>query len=270
MKNDKARKIIIWTVVIVAGMTLAEIGIRALLSSTRNFVAKKNEEKIQEEKYNSLESQTEREIYDFILSLIEAANNNDYSYIMENVDSNYSACFFSNNIDNLKSYFEENIPNTDEMSLVDLSTKGYIYKAIVSFGSGSNYTTRTFSLVNRKDGYEVMFGDYDSVNWINMTTLNNGIEYTIRYKYVTNNIVSYMVDIENILDEKVKIEINNTKLVLSNGKEVKGNNEYTIELDSNNTQAIEMFFTKTDYGVYHIKMDVYINEKEYNLQLRVN
>lgn len=270
MKNTKTKRIIIWTVIIVTVMTLAEIGIRALVSSTQNFIAQKNEEKLNEENYNSAESQTEREIYTFILSLIDAADNNDYSYIMENLDSNYRICFFNNNIDTLKSYFEKNIPKTDEMLLVNLSTKGYIYKAIVGFGTGSNYTTRTFSLIERDDGYKVMLGNYDSVNLINMTTNSNGIEYKIKYKYVANNLVVYAIDITNTLEESVQIEINNTKLVLLNGKEVLGNNKHTLSLESNQLESIDFLFSKTDYGVYHIKMDVIINGQEESLQLRIS
>lgn len=270
MKNDKTKKIIIWTIIIVVAMTLAEIGIRAIVSSTQRFIAQKHEEKAQKEILNSEESKKERELFDIILKIIEAANNNDYAYVMEKLDSSYSLCFFGNSIEALKTYFIENIPKTDEILLANVSSKGYIYKVIIGFGTGSDYTTRIFTLMDVDDGYKVMLDDYDSVVLINETTNIDGIEYTIRYKYVSNNIISYVIDVANTLDKKVKIEINNTILVLSNGKEVIGNNEHTFELNSNNTQALEMFFKKTDYGVYHIKMNAYVNEEEYNLQLGVN
>lgn len=250
-------------------MTLLEIGIRAIATEVRRKIENNEEEKKSIEEYNSPKKEKERDISSYIKYLFDAIDNDDFEFVFENIEPNYRRCIFDDDIEKMKAYINGNIPKAESRSVIDVSSKGMIYKVSIGFDCNDGYTSRIYSLISSGDSYTIRFGNYDSIIFIDKFQIVDNVKYNLKYSYTLQNTLSYVLEITNISEERVNVQIENSRLNLPTGRYIEGSSSDLINLEPNESKEVIVVFKDSDYGKYGIEFDVKINEKSETLVINM-
>lgn len=257
MENKKIIKISIIVLIVMFSFAFIEIGIKALAAKITEFSETRKEEKKAEEIYNSDESKLERQIRTFIANICDAIKDEDYEYVMLSLNENYSQYMFNKDINNLKTFIQENIMIGAEYEIVRVELKGAFYEVLVGIQTGEQYKSNTFTVeVIDENTFSLMFGSYTKFKPISEKAYYSDLQYEIVYYYETTELMTYVIDIKNISEINYTMKFKNTTQYACDGEMFEGTLPKDAELKPNEHKKIEVTFKKRSEAIAFLQLNI--------------
>ena len=262
MENKKLIKIGLIVIGVFFIFALIEAGIRGLLQISNYFSEQKEEKKQEEVVYNSDKETTKRQITTFLDNIFEAIDDADYQYVFDALDEVYREYMFHNEINELKEYIEENISFRAKHKYIRINQSGGMYQVLVGITEGSSYSSHSFTVkVINSNQCTFMFDEYTSMQKEQDQATYPNVIYHLSYYYETPDITGYVIDVENITSDDIKIEFQDSaKLVSLNGEIYEGNQPNSILVKPNQEVQIELLFLKQTSGNSYLQLNVMEND----------
>lgn len=256
MENKSIVKICAITLGIFIIFAIIEISIKALTKKFSDYSEQKQEEKIQEEIYNSDAAVEEREVREYTKIICDAIEDKDYDYIWQALDETYKKYKFNDNLDELKSYID-NVDFGDEYAVTYTKKTGNLYQVMLGVTSGDKYFSKYFTIdVKEKNAKKFMFDEYTKIEELSEIAVYSGLDYEIIYYYNSGAIKAYVLKIKNTSKEEVKLEFSNTNLGYHNGKRIKCNTQKNVVLNSEETKNVEIYFNTDKTSPSYLELEL--------------
>ena len=269
MENKAIIKICAIVIGVFVMFAIIEISIKGIGKKVNEFSEKKEEEKKQEEIYNSDEAVEERMVKDFINTVCKAIRDNDYDYLWQALDNAYRKYKFNDNIEELKTYINANV-NLGETHQVTYTKKvGKIYIATVGVTNGDSYFSKYFTVDTKEENaFKFMFDEYVSMEEVSEIAAYSDLKFELIYKYDDSITKNYVIKVDNIIESDVNIKFTGTSLFYSSGRKVSGSIPISLDLKSNESGEIEIYF-RTDNN-YPDSLELEIIKNGENKKYQIN
>lgn len=239
-------------------LAIIESSIRAIVGVANNKIQEKEEKKQEEIKYASDEQKEKRQIEYFLEDIITAIKEKDYNYIFDSLDETYRECIFNNSINEIKEYMKNNVKISDDYEFLRVNQNGGMYQVLVGNSSDDIYSAQSFSVRAVDENiYAFMFDEYTSFKKVESHAAYSNIDYKVKCIYENNDIVTCLVEIENLTSNPIEIDFNEPcKLVYVNGKVSIGNKLENLIINTNENSKIELTFAKQLAEKSFLKMNI--------------
>ncbi|MBQ9314981.1 MAG: hypothetical protein IJ220_08365 [Clostridia bacterium] len=243
-------------------LALIETGIRALIGLSGKISQREEEKKQEQAEYNSDKQITQRQITTFIEDIVDAIGDKDYNYVFDSLDEAYREYKFNNEVNKLKEYMEEKINIGTKHEIIRINQNGGMYQVLLGITNGNLYSSQSFTVkVQGINECTFMFDEYTNFNKMNETAKYTDVQYQLSYYYETPEAMGYIIDIEDLTAENIKIDFDeSSKLVLTNGKTYKCGTISSIEIKPNESNRIEIVFPKQYIGKSYLQLNVTEND----------
>ncbi len=279
--KKKVKRICFMIIYIILAAVLIEVVVTFVSKKLNNYVTNKKEDKTQEEFENTYVGKNNKNVSEFVNSILLAIKSKDYDYIFSNLDSTYNEYKFGNNKDNLKTYIEQTFTPDMELNVISVDTFQGMSHVIVGINKGESFNSKIFTVSINGDSYAVMFDAYYNLLKRYFTNENGNITYDIEctsdlasyrllYDYTLSDSSVYVFEIENISGEELNLEFENVRKVFSDGEKANSRKIEPIKIDANKTIRIEVTFPETDTYQDEIYFDCIENGTKIQLEFTFN
>lgn len=267
--NKKIVKIVLGVVAFFVAMAIVEISIRTIGASIQSSFEKKQEEKKQEELYNSETSVQSRETEKFIKNVYSAITDKQYEVVFNLLDITYKECFFENDVSNFKNYVENTMLLGEEYEIARITQKSKYANVLVRVKNGTEFKTQT-CIVKITDNGEnrIIFGDYSNITKSFETTANSTkVRYDLNYYFEVATQGVFEIKATNKTNEELSLNLTDAYLETTGGQKYYGTITETVEILPNETVELSVIYDKSLYSLNDLRFTETQNGKSENVYM---
>lgn len=249
-------------------MAIIEIITRGISSEISNIVINIEEEKKNEEFYNSEKEVNKRNIKEFVNNILDALNDKDYDYVTYYLDDTYLKYFFDNDKEKTKETLKNYLEDGAKYQITDISDAGDKYYVSIGYTKDEIFRTKYITLYDLENGvYKIMLGHYNYISPSDYSTKSNNIIFDNTYTYAVGNKRVYPIDICNNSNEDVVIEFEDAYLLGITGNQKHCMNIENVTLKTGENQKIELIVENIVEDIISLNLKVKINGIEKDIQM---
>ena len=249
-------------------MAIIEIVTRGISSEISNIVSNIEEEKKNEEFYNSEKEVNKRNIKEFVNNILDALNDKDYDYVTYYLDDTYLKYFFDNDKEKTKETLKNYLEDGVKYQITDISDAGDKYYVSIGYTKDDIFRTKYITLYDLENGvYKIMLGHYNYISPSDYSTKSNNIIFDNTYTYAVGNKRVYPIDICNNSNEDVVIEFEDAYLLGITGNQKHCMNIENVTLKTGENQKIELIVENIVEDIISLNLKVKINGIEKDIQM---
>ena len=152
MYKSRIFKICIIVFLFFVVMAIIEIVTRGISSEISNIVINIEEEKKNEEFYNSEKEVNKRNIKEFVNNILDALNDKDYDYVTYYLDDTYLKYFFDNDKEKTKETLKNYLEDGVKYQITDISDAGDKYYVSIGYTKDEIFRTKYITLYDLENG----------------------------------------------------------------------------------------------------------------------
>lgn len=261
-------KICIYLFLFFVAMAVLEITIRGISKGISNFAQNIQEEKKQEEIYNSESEIAKRNVKEFVEKVLKALADEDYDYVTHCLDRRYLLYFFNNDKEKVKASLSDFLESNSNYQITDISSKEQGYHVYIGFTSGDKFYTKYVTVFGTNvENYGIMFGYYDYIVSSDYCKKVNDLSFDNNFNYSSNGEIVYPIDIINSSGEQVEIEFTRKYLVGISGTQIECDGTDKIIIEPNGKQRIELSSTNIKEDILYLNLEMKINGVEEKVEM---
>lgn len=268
MYKSRIFKICIIAFLFFVVMAIIEIITRGISSEISNIVINIEEEKKNEEFYNSEKEVNKRNIKEFVNNILDALNDKNYDYVTYHLDDTYLKYFFDNDKEKTKETLKNYLEDGVKYQITDISDAGDKYYVSIGYTKDEIFRTKYITLYDLENGvYKIMLGHYNYISPSDYSTKSNNIIFDNTYTYAVGNKRVYPIDICNNSNEDVVIEFEDAYLLGITGNQKHCMNIENVTLKTGENQKIELIVENIVEDIISLNLKVKINGIEKDIQM---
>lgn len=252
--NKKIVKIFLIFIGVFMLLAIVEISLKSVGSAVKDFSEQKQEEKRQEEIYNSDTSVQSRETEKFVSDIYDAISKKQYQVVFNLLEPTYKECFFENDLDNFKNYVENTMFLGNEYRVVNVNQKKNYANVSVGITSGETYKTQTCIVKSIDENTSnIIFGDYTNITKsVETNATSSNVRYDIKYYFELSSQGIFVVKATNLSNSEVSLSFSDVNFETNNGRKSVGEITEKITLKPNESQEIKIFCSKSVYSLNNL------------------
>lgn len=272
MEKNKILKVCFIIIGFFFVLAIIESSIRAIAGLTNKAIQSKEEKKQEEIEYDSDEQREKRQVKLFLDDIIKAIKDNDYNYIYDSMDETYRECMFNDSINEVRTYMKSNIKIGENYDYMRMTKNGGMYQVLVGNSDDSVYSSQGFSVrIIGDNKYSFMFDEYTLFKKVDSHATYSNLDYNLKCYYETTDTITCLLEIENLTFNSIEIDfVEPSKLVFINGNISIGNETDSIVVASNETNKVEITFTKQLAEKSFLKLNVLEDDVPKNIDISID
>jgi len=262
MDKKKMMKIAFIVIAFFFALALIEASIRGMIVLVNHFSEKNEERKQEDVNFYSDEQKTQRQIIRFIDDIVVAIKDKDDDYVFRYLDKEYKEYIFENDVKKMHDYIKQNINMGEKYDFTRINQSGGMYQVLLGITSGEKFYSQSFTVkVLGTNECSFFFGEYTHFEKKEQVASYPNTKYLITYYYETPDVMSYVLEVENLTNEDITLESTKpSKLISTSGKVYEGTTIEAITIEPYQKNRLEVVFLKQFGGQSTLQLSVTEND----------